>query len=939
MRTLALASMLLAGLCAASCMELPTVESGTCGNKIVDANEDCDGDANLPDGAKCRSAGSVGACRFDCAPGAQCPAGYVCGSDQICRAHSGAFIDVGTSVLFTPTHLLVDDFDGDGRSDVLGYNSNTSEGRALFFEPSGALAKSVSIASDRMVPATGALAGSTASTFTFATRAGLGVMRGQADRSFSPTPYTSIQLPWQNGHVLTLEAMLPGTDFDPTDPYGARWLGDEAMIFHGAYAYVTEDAVLEPGNVNKTTLRLPRDAEPVGPVRVADLDTDPVESPCQEIVLTYGDDEVYVVTPCMRVAGKLVWNRQLGPGGDPVRTYPPITLFDKNKNPVVAPISTVFVTHLNAPPPGAPAGLGQDTHLDLVINAYDEILGTSRIFAAMGDGTGHFAGAVPNGAIEGEPLPDGQKLLAVGDLNLDGKVDFVTSTQILISQPGGGYALAGVPQGGSPFRQWADAAIADFNGDGRPDVICGAGSDVGIDFFTSAPGGALNPLVIATEGGATQFVVGDFDGDLVNDVAFRLVSLSAGGGGVVATPDGMGGFESAVPDSLGVIFGRFGQPPEAPRNLGQLSRIESIVTGRTVVNEAPSDGISDLGVVTSSLTGSNVRSVAIFQGRGDRQLQSPFGLNIPGQDPFSDKLVIGTTIGQFDDSDAASHLDIVALVQESTFKVGPDNPDPTAAPSTVRYVFWMLPVTGTASLDISTARAVELKTDAYPNVDWSGVQMATIDVDGDGKDEVALVMPYYDDAKQNYVLGVAVVQRGSDGGAKLVGPFPLSDELYYGGFGPAVGTGDVGDGAYYFPVRPALCVADVDGDDKPDLVTFASDAEYRPRVVVLYGTKDKDAPFEAAAGHVTLPDEPYINAYTCANLDLDKESELVILGSDHAYSVDLKGRKVSAPVLLEGVSAGSVVAAGDFDGDEITDLVVVTNNADTRIYRGKPVIQ
>lgn len=942
MRTVTIASILLAGLASASCRDLPTVDAGTCGNKIVDADEDCDGDATLPeDGTSCRAPGGVGACRFDCGAGSACPTGYVCGSDAICRAHSGAFTDVGTSVPLSPTHLLVDDFDGDGRSDVLAYTSYASEVRALFFEPSGAPATSVSMASDNMVPAVGKLATDAPSTFTFATRAGLGVMRGQTDRSFSPTPYSTLQLPWEDGHVVVLDAMLPADTPDPIDdPYLARWLGDEAIIFHRASAYVIEDVDLDPIHDDKSTFRLPRNDDPVGPMPVGDVDVDPVASPCQEIALTYGDDKVYIVTPCVRQAdGKLVWNRKVGPGGDPIKTYPPVTLFDQGKNPVSAKISAVLLTQLNAPAPGQPATAGLDEYLDLVIDSYDGQAGESHIYVAFGLGNGQFYGplpnaeTIPNGAVDIGVIGTLGELLAVGDINLDSRADFVFPTGVVMSGAAGAYGLAAVPQRAA----WTDAAIADLNGDGRPDVICGSSTAAGIDFFTNAGGGALNPLVIPTDAGATSFVVGDFDGDLTQDVAFRLVALTGDVGATVSSGETV---SSTTPDSLGVIFGRFGQTPEAPKNLGQLGHIDQIVTGRTIVAEQPADAISDLGVVSRSLTGNGPPSAAVFQGRSDRLLQSPFGLNVPGQDPFSDKFLISTTIGQFDESDGTSHLDVVALVREQSFKTVPDGTDPPVGGAADRYFLWLLPATGAASLDLATAKPIELAGEKLQDVDWASAQLATIDIDDDGQDEVALVMPSYDTSAQDFVLTVAVAKRGSDGKPALAGPFVLSDERSYPSFGGVAspGGGVEPTSCYNYDARPQISVADVDGDGKKDLVTYAYDASGATRVVVLWSTGDADHPFDEGRGHVTIPDDACINAYATANIDQDLASELVVLGSAGAYSVDFDGRTPSTPVLLDGVETGSVVASGDFDGDGIADLVVATS-ADVRLYRGKPVIQ
>ena len=936
MHKLALPFALLTGLTATSCLDLPEVEGGTCGNKIIDANEDCDGAGSAPEGTVCRSAGSVGACRFDCGPGSKCPTGYACGSDSICRAHSGAFTDVGTSVSRMPTHLVVDDFDGDGRSDLLAYDLYSGEVRALFLEPSGATAKSVLLQSDGMVPAAGKLAGVAAGAFTFATAAGLGVMRGQTDRSFAPTPYSSLKLPWSKGQLVTLEAMPPKELADPTDPAdptGARWLGDEAVIFHGRYAYATEEPGVQPTDPTKSTFRLPSDETPVAPVRVANLDSDPLISPCDELVLSYGDDKVHVVTPCMKDGNAVVWNRAgNAAGGEPIKTYPVISLVDAKGNPVTGlKIRAVFVAQLNAPSAADPSPATSDRHLDMVINTWAPDTRESRIFVAMGDGTGHFFGlgsAVPNRAVEAVGKDPFEHLLAVSDIDLDGSPDFVFPTKIIRGGMGN-QATIGVPHN----RAWTDAVIADFNGDGLPDVMCSASSSVGIDFFTNAGGGVLNPLVIPTEAPVSAFVVGDFDGDLTQDVAFRLgmrandeAYMSVGTAAESTT---------TTPDSLGVIYGRFGQLPEPPRIIGELATIESIFAGRSLVTEYPSDGIADLGVLSSPVGGGDTRTIAVFQGRGDRQLQSPFNLTANNTNPFSTRTILATATGSFSEGDGAEHVDVSALVVEMSFGSDAGTPGSDMGP---RFRLWILPSQSTASLDIATAKTLDLSSAADASVDWWSAELTALDVDGDGQDEVLITAPYSD--FDGNVVNVSVARLDESGSIVLAGPFPLAGEGYFGGF--AVGGKE--GGPAYLGVRPATCVADLDGDGKKDLAILAYDETPAPRVVVLWGTGDTSAPFETSRARVPIETD-YAATYTCADVVPDehcadecrKSHELVILSDDGAYSVDFDERTPKGKVRLAGVDSGNAVASGDFDGDGIADLFVSTSSG-LRVYRGAPVI-
>src|SRR4051812_42076602 len=100
MRTELSLSGLLALHAPSGCATLEPPTPRACGNGVVDeASEDCDpfpqkADA---DGHRCREPGAVGACHFECGTKdgvkLQCPGGYGCGHDSICRRASGSFGD------------------------------------------------------------------------------------------------------------------------------------------------------------------------------------------------------------------------------------------------------------------------------------------------------------------------------------------------------------------------------------------------------------------------------------------------------------------------------------------------------------------------------------------------------------------------------------------------------------------------------------------------------------------------------------------------------------------------------------------------------------------------------------------------------------------------------------------------------------------------------
>src|SRR5262245_4015541 len=100
------------------CATLAPISEGTCGNGVVDANEDCD---SIP--ATCgRPSDGARACRLTCdrKQAGSCPVGWGCSVEGFCRQATGTFEAASSPSSAGVVTLLAGDFDGDGRADLFG---------------------------------------------------------------------------------------------------------------------------------------------------------------------------------------------------------------------------------------------------------------------------------------------------------------------------------------------------------------------------------------------------------------------------------------------------------------------------------------------------------------------------------------------------------------------------------------------------------------------------------------------------------------------------------------------------------------------------------------------------------------------------------------------------------------------------------------------------
>lgn len=891
------------------CTDLADIDAGTCGNGVLEAGEDCD-----QSGGGCIQPGESFQCRFECKTDADCTSGWRCGADQVCREPTGSFqlgdylpadnqIDLGVAevngaapadlVTISASGELVVRFGGSGLSDVARFQTRGAR------------------------PATGQLTKEANADIVHISDFAIGVLLGSPQKTLRPVAYAPIPIEQGESRFVVLEGKLPDVSKGENDPKTAleirNYLFDDIVVLAGDKIV---DALSQELNPNIATMPFDS-ATLIGGVPVGNVD-EGAASPCDEMVLApFLGSQVYVFSPCKQ--GGVSWN-------DDFAALPPVTL------PGATTVGGGVLL----------ADFDGDGHLDLLIGGAlpgppgEGAEALALVAYGAGDGTFNSTSPAVPGATDGKAalttllLPN--MPLAAGDINGDGRADLVLPHAFVMSVPGCNqlskacYDAYPILLGGL-----IAARVEDFNGNGLPDVVAISGQVRSVFFFNGTGSNVTNLFVVPTVGLPTTLASGDFDGDLVRDVAIAESQGGIIGVGGTATK---GGDVGVVPDPsdgdvLSVLFGKLQGAPEPPVRMGELGWVEGILTGNLAVQGF--DKMSDIGVLSTDQFGA--RAVALFAGASNRQLQSPFQLTDSGGEP---DLPVAVGVGQFTSDD---HLDIAALA----VTLGGETR------------LWLVPSTGTAALSTGTTKVLTLG--AGSDVAPCSASLVRMDLDADGRDELLVIG---EAAGANAQGARIVVARASSN--EGVDSFSLDPPIDF----PELKLTN-------HPLPRSLCrayltgedveeaegrlgrveVGNVDATGGQDLVvmTFVATGEGEQQTLTSRLLVFPDGKLDAGSAlDIALPSDVNPVTFTLLYADKDPELELAYFAPQGTFvaDLDLAAKKLTNLVTLDQPFFGAEPAtapgfdfpinpvAGDFDGDGIPD-VAMGYLSGTQLFYGVPV--
>ena len=410
----------------------------------------------------------------------------------------------------------------------------------------------------------------------------------------------------------------------------------------------------------------------------------------------------------------------------------------------------------------------------------------------------------------------------VADFNGDGKPDLLDSYGNLQLGNGDGTFTVGIPVPGTPL------AVADFNGDGKPDVL---EQGTGTLLVLLGNGDGTFQAPISTDSGAdlTAIAAGDLNGDGKADVVGVF-----NGSMLVYLSKGDGTFAAGVPYSLGTTL-----PPYGPITLGDFNgdkKTDLAVTifngtaaGEEIVFLGNGDGTFQAGITSAGVDEPESVVAGDFNGDGKLDLAISF-FGIPPSGLPGVAILLGNGDGTF-------QAPTVVIPTDGNLAVADLNGDGTLDLVLQNFpadrISWAEIYLGNGNGTFSNTRSYFLNVETFP----SGVPVIA-DFNLDGKPDVAagnyLLLGNGDGTFQGFgglPFPFASCQCGAFGGA-VVGEFDKNVAPYIAAVDTSTnlyifsndGTGTLTLAHTYTLQQAALglATADLNGDGNLDLLAVGA---------------------------------------------------------------------------------------------------------------------
>ena len=489
--------------------------------------------------------------------------------------------------------------------------------------------------------------------------------------------------------------------------------------------------------------------------------------------------------------------------------------------------------------------------------------------------------------------------LAAGDINKDGRPEFAVSgstTRFLTvnalgtlefysTTTGQGQATPTTPIAGTI----GDCVLADLNSDDRSDFVFTQISG-GVGVRLAQPDGSLGPVQSFSGGFSSRVIVGDFNGDGKADVASHSPASSQSNI-TVRHGDGTGALTAPIIIDTPATAGRLGFVAKIPGSnipafLYTTDPFRGVIQSYSIGPDGPVS-TDRRPFAREGGTPVSTKDAAVADVNGDGYLDVIASESNTSEFNFALNAADGSGLFLPTDSDRLSTIDRIAPMRP----VDGQGDDRAAVAITLNGS-----TTGAVVRLNSTTNPTDWLTISVFTLPQVGVDVATGDVDGDGRDDAIY-------CHSSGPSAITVVNQ-QPGGSFLVG----SSFAATGGAWTRVATGDV------------------TGDNVPDVIVMdAASGALR-----ILGNDGAGA--FSALGSFALP-QPLSADVAIGDVDGDGKADVIVgagpqglaNGSVRVVRGDGSGGLLDSTFILAPAPVASVALA-DIDGDGVNDLLFNTTS-------------